>query len=53
MKLTLALPPGWTTLGAISLGALLWIGAQLPALLFALVTKHGPAIVQAASTANP
>ena len=31
MKLSLALPPGFTVLGTLLFGALLWIGAQLPA----------------------
>ncbi len=31
MKLSLSLPPGFTVLGTLLLGALLWIGAQLPA----------------------
>lgn len=31
MKLSLALPPGFTVLGTLLLGALLWVGAQLPA----------------------
>jgi hypothetical protein len=31
VKLSLSLPPGFTVLGTLLLGALLWIGAQLPA----------------------
>jgi hypothetical protein len=49
MKISFALPPGFTVLGTIVAGALLWVGAQLPSALFGLLTKHGPAIIQAAS----
>jgi hypothetical protein len=52
MKLSFALPPGFTALGTIVAGALLWVGAQLPSALFGLLTKHGPALIQAASTAG-
>lgn len=52
MKISFALPPGFTVLGTIVAGALLWVGAQLPSALFGLLTKHGPAIIQAASTAG-
>lgn len=52
MKLSFALPPGFTVIGTILAGALLWIGAQVPGFLVGLVTKHGPALIQAASTAG-
>ena len=51
MKLSLALPPGFTILGTLAVGALLWIGAQLPGVVFAFLAKQGPALIQAASTA--
>lgn len=51
MKLSFALPPGFTILGTLGTGALLWIGAQLPGALFAILAKQGPALIQAASTA--
>lgn len=52
MKVSFALPPGFTILGTLILGAVLWVGAQLPSALFGLLTKHGPALIQAASTAG-
>jgi hypothetical protein len=33
MKIGVGLPPGWSVIGTIFTGALLWIGAQLPAWL--------------------
>lgn len=52
MKLSFALPPGFTVIGTILVGALLYMGAQLPGAVIGVLTKHGPALIQAASAAG-
>jgi len=56
MKLSLALPPGFTVLGTLFLGALLWVGAQLPAWIvwgFTIVTAFVPDVSVASSPLAP
>jgi len=56
VKLSLSLPPGFTVLGTLLLGALLWIGAQLPAWAawgFTVLTALVPDVSVAASPLAP
>jgi hypothetical protein len=56
MKLSFALPPGFTILNSLFLGALLWIGAQLPAWFawgFTVLTALVPDVSVASSPLAP